>query len=94
MYNVQHMVVYVFEISNLTHKPHFLVLAQSRGQFWRWTMEASNLTHKPHFLVLPQSRGQFWRWTMEASNLTHNPIFWFYRKAMINSGGGLENYQT
>ena len=89
MYNVQHMVVYVFEISNLTHKPHFLVLAQSRGQFWRWTMEGSNLTHKPHFLVLPQSRGQFWRWTREVSNLTHKLHFWFHRKAEINSGGGL-----
>ena len=31
-----------FIISNWTHKPHFWVLMQSSGQFWRWTIEVSN----------------------------------------------------
>ena len=36
-----YMVVHVF-LSNWTHKPHFWVLMQSSGQFWRWTIEVSN----------------------------------------------------
>ena len=79
-----------FIISNWTHKPHFWVLMQSSGQFWRWTIEVSNqnhnlqilqyrsinLTHKLNFLDLLQSRGQFWRWTIEVSNQNHRLHFW------------------
>ena len=34
-----------FIISNWTHKPHFWVLMQSKGRFWRWTIEVSNYNH-------------------------------------------------
>ena len=64
-----------FIISNWTHKPHFWVLMQSSGQFWRWTIEVSNQNHRLDFWVLVQSNDQFWRWTIEASNLTHKLHF-------------------
>ena len=45
LFCVPYDAVSLLDVPNLTHKPHFLVLAQSRGQFWRWTMEASTSTY-------------------------------------------------